>query len=59
MFGNLPTGYRILNRSKIKTRQLPNEEVKALMSKVLHSLPAPTMNDREAAITQSLNKVLA
>lgn len=63
LFSNLPTGYRILNRSKIATTQRPPAEVakiiKNRLSEVLRSITAPTMNQREAAITESLDKVLA
>jgi len=60
LFSGLPTGYRILNKSKIATQQLPNNEIKELMSKVLQSLPQhPTMTDRQAAVARSLEKVLA
>ena len=60
LFSNLPTGYRILNKSKIEMRQLPNSEIKERLSKALRALPAPTsMNERETAITRSLDRVLA
>lgn len=59
LFSNLPTGYRILNRSKIQAQELPVKEIKERLSKVLRSLSAPNMSDREAAVTRSLDKVLS
>ncbi len=59
LFSQLPTGYRILNKSKIQTRTMTSAEVKNLLSAVLGSLHAPTMHDREAAVIRSLDKVLA
>ena len=59
-FSHVPTGYRILNKSKVQAQRLPNQAVKDLLSKVLRNLPAaPTMNDREADVTRSLEKVLS
>jgi hypothetical protein len=57
-FSNLPTGYRILNRSKIQPKRVSNEEIKKRLSEALRALPAPTMGDREAAVGRSLDKVL-
>jgi hypothetical protein len=59
LFSKLPTGYRILNRSKIETMTMPSAEVKELLSKVLRALHAPTMDDREAEVVRSLDKVFA
>jgi hypothetical protein len=59
LFSGLPTGYRILNKSKIPMQKLSNTEIRERMSKVLRSLPVPTMSDREAAVAKSLEKVLA
>ena len=59
LFSNLPTGYRILNKSKIPTQEMPIAEIKKLMREVLRTLSAPTMGDREAAVERSLEKVLA
>jgi len=58
-FSNLPTGYRILNKSKIQTKRVSNQELKKRLSEALRALPAPTMGDREAAVGRSLDKVLA
>ena len=58
-FSSLPTGYRILNKSKIKTKRVSNQAIKKRLSEALKALPAPTMADREAAVGRSLDKVLA
>lgn len=59
MFSNLPTGYRLLNMSRLKTETRPIEEIKARMRQVLQALPKTTMADREAAVERSLDEVLA
>ena len=63
VFSNLPTGYRLLNMSKIKTEEHPldhvKDRIKERLRKVLRGLPQTTMGDREAAVERSLDKVLA
>ena len=58
-FTNLPTGYRVLNMSRMRMWQLPVDEIKRQMIEVLRSLPTTTKNDREAMVEQSLQKVFA
>lgn len=57
-FSNLPTGFRILNMSKTDTKQVTLEEAKRHLQDVLRGLSAPTKSDREASVTQALEKVL-
>jgi len=59
LFSSLPTGYRLLNRSKIQTTRVSNQEIKRRLSDALRALAAPTMGEREAAVGRSLDKVLA
>jgi hypothetical protein len=59
LFSSLPTGYRILNKSKIHLKPVSNQEIKKRLSDALRALSAPTMGDREAAVGRSLDKVLA
>jgi hypothetical protein len=59
MFSNLPTGYRILNRSKIKTEHASHDEIKERLTKALNALNVPTMKDRQADVVRSFDKVLA
>ena len=59
LFSNLPTGYRVLNMSKHEMRQSPIDETKRRMNAVLRALPALALDDREAAVGRSLDRVLA
>ena len=59
LFSSLPTGYRLLNKSKIPIKQVSNHEIKRRLGDALRALAAPTMGDREAAVGRSLDKVLA
>ncbi len=58
LYSGLPTGYRLLNKTKISTQPTPKAEVIKRISEVLGSLSTPTMSDRETAVKRSLDKVL-
>jgi hypothetical protein len=58
LYSGLPTGYRILNKTKISTQPTPKAEVIKRIGEVLGSLSAPTMSDRETAVKRSLDRVL-
>jgi hypothetical protein len=59
LYSGLPTGYRILNMTQVRTHKIPRSEVKQKLSEALGSLDTPSMSDRETAVKRSLDKVLA
>ena len=59
LFTNLPTGFRILNFSKNKIKQIQFGLLFKKFKEVLQDIDRPTLGDREAQLKRAIEEVLS